>query len=165
MSVFNSAGYQKTKGLPLSYCQPNLWHPGYAWAMTRKAYEQIGGLYEYAILGSGDNIMMLSLLGLSLHGVNEQSTDGYKDSIVEFEKKARKLRFGYVPGVIRHYYHGTKKNRKYHERWEILVKHEYDPTIHVKKNKIGLIVPTEQFSVALKKEIMDYFRERNEDED
>jgi hypothetical protein len=164
MTVFNSGGYQRTKGLPVSYKFPNLWHPGFAWAMTRKAYERIGGLYEKAILGSGDNIMMLSLMGLSMYAINPRSSDGYKESILEFQEKARLLRFGYIPGVVRHYFHGIKKNRKYHERWEILVKHEYDPKIHIKKNDVGLIVPTEQFSESLKTEILEYFQQRNEDE-
>jgi hypothetical protein len=164
MSVFNSAGYQKTKGLPLSYISPNLWHPGFAWAITRKAYEKIGGLYEDAILGSGDNIMMLSLIGLSKYSINDKSTVGYKESVLDYEKKAKTLRFGYVPGVIRHYFHGSKKNRKYQERWFILVNNEYDPNIHVKKDKYGVIVPTEHFPLQLKSDIMEYFRERNEDE-
>jgi len=164
MSVFNSGGYQKTKNLPICYIQPNLWHPGFAWAMTRKAYERVGGLYEDAILGSGDNIMMLSLLGLSQHSINETSTDEYKTSILEFEKKARTLRFGYIPGVIRHHYHGAKQNRRYHERWEILVKHGYAPSLHIKKNEKGLIVPTQQFPEQLKMDILEYFKQRNEDE-
>jgi len=164
MSVFNSAGYQRTKGLPVSYHFPNLWHPGYAWAMTRKAYERLGGLYEHAILGSGDNIMMLSLLGLAKHSINEESTDGYKESVLKFQEKAKTLRFGYVPGVIRHHYHGNKKNRKYQERWAILVNHGYQPDIHVTHDKTGLLVPTEQFSQGLKSDILSYFLERNEDE-
>jgi len=164
MSVFNSAGYQRTKGLHVCYSPPNLWHPGFAWAITRKAYESLGGLYENAILGSGDNIMMLSLIGVSSYAINENSTVGYKQDVSDYEKKAKTLRFGYVPGVIRHYFHGSKKNRKYQERWAILVKHEYDPNIHVKKDKYGVIVPTELFPLQLKSDIMEYFKERNEDE-
>jgi len=164
MNVFNSAGYQRTKGLPISFNMPNLWHPGFAWAMTRKAYEHLDGLYENAILGSGDNIMMLSLIGLSSYSLNNQSTASYKQNVLDYEKKAKKLRFGYVPGVIRHHFHGSKKNRKYQERWAILVKYDYDPNIHVKKDKHGLIVPTEYFPCQLKMDILEYFRERNEDE-
>jgi hypothetical protein len=107
---------------------------------------------------------MLSLMGLSIYAINPRSSDGYKESILEFQEKARLLRFGYIPGVVRHYFHGIKKNRKYHERWEILVKHDYDPKIHIKKNVAGLIVPTEQFSESLKTEILEYFQQRNEDE-
>jgi len=164
MNVFNSAGYQRIHRFPLSYKMPNLWHPGYAWAMTRKAYDSIGGLYENAILGSGDNIMMLSIIGVSIYGLNSNSTHGYKENVLSFEKKARTLRLGYVPGVIRHHYHGTKQNRKYQERWAILLNHLYDPTIHIKRDKQGILVPTEQFPEQLKIDIMVYFRERNEDE-
>jgi hypothetical protein len=164
MTVFNSAGYQRTKGFAVSYNMPNLWHPGFAWAMTRKAYDKLGGLYQDAILGSGDNIMMLALMGMSMYGVNDKSTDGYKQTILNYEKKAKTLRFGYVPGVILHHYHGNKKNRKYHERWAILVKYAYDPMTHIKKNNIGLIVPTDAFPCQMKSDILSYFRERNEDE-
>ena len=165
MSVFNSGGYQRTKGLPLSYISPNLWHPGFAWAITRKAYNKIGGLYEKAILGSGDNIMMLSLLGVSKYAINNKSTEEYKESVLEFEKSAKNLRFGYVPGVIRHHYHGTKKNRKYQERWSILVNHNYNPNIYVIKNNVGLLVPTKEFPDDLKNDILQYFQERNEDDE
>ena len=163
MSVFNSAGYQYTKGLPFSSKSPNLWHPGYAWAMTRKAYEKIGGLYENAILGSGDNIMMLSLLNNGLRGINEESHENYKESILEFQNKMKTLRFGYIPGVIRHHYHGSKMNRRYHSRWQVLLNHTYEPAF-VKRDSIGVLVPTELFPQGLKDDIMEYFKERKEDD-
>jgi len=164
MSVFNSAGYQFTKGLPFSSTSPNLWHPGFAWAMTRKAYEKIGGLYEKGILGSGDNIMMLSILGKGIKSINAESSEEYVNSILEYEKKIKTLRFGYVPGVIRHHFHGSKINRKYHERWAILLKHKYNPELHITNDTFGVIIPTHQFPEGLKEDIMNYFKERNEDE-
>ena len=60
MKVFNSAGYHYYKNHTYVSNGTNYWHPGYAWAMNRTAYERIGGLYERSILGSGDFIMMLS---------------------------------------------------------------------------------------------------------
>ena len=164
MRVFNSAGYMVEKRQSYINQGPNQWHPGFAWAITRKAYEKIGGLYELGILGSGDNIMMMSLIGNSLKSLSIESTDDYKQSVLDFQKKMQTLRFGYTPGVIRHHFHGSKKNRKYHERWMILVKHNYGPTTHIQKDKVGLLVPTEHFSQELKNEIYDYFFERNEDE-
>lgn len=109
MQIFSSFGFQYEKKQP--YCKNtlNFWHPGYAWAITRKAFERIGGLYEYAILGAGDNIMSLSLLGRGLDGLNDLSTDDYKNSISTYQANMRMLRIGYVPGVIRHHYHGKKK--------------------------------------------------------
>ena len=164
MNVFNSAGYQFTKGLQFNSKHPNLWHPGFAWAITRKAYEKIGGLYEKGILGSGDNIIMLSLIGKGSKSVNMESTDGYVNSILDFENISKTLRFGYVPGVIRHHYHGSKINRRYHERWAILSSNGYDPEIHITKDKKGIIIPTAEFPDKMKTEIFEYFLERKEDE-
>lgn len=164
MNVFNSAGYQFTKGLPFNSRQPNLWHPGFAWAITRKAYERIGGLYEKGILGSGDNIMMLSLIGKGIKSINMESSEGYVNSILEYEKKIKMLRFGYVPGVIRHHYHGSKINRRYHERWAILSSNGYNPDIHITKDKNGILIPTSEFPEKMKREIYEYFLERKEDD-
>jgi hypothetical protein len=165
MKVMNSAGYQYTKQKQYTTNGENFWHPGFAWAMTRKAFERVGGLYEVSILGSGDHIMMHCLLNNGKNSISSTNTDDYKNSILEYEKKFCKLRFGYVPGVIRHYYHGSKKNRGYQERWKILVNNKYSPTIHVKKDSNGLIIPTKEFSKELQQEIFDYFASRNEDDE
>jgi hypothetical protein len=164
MTVFNSAGYQYSKGLPFSSRIPNLWHPGFAWAITRRAYENIGGLYEHAILGSGDNIMMLSLIGKGDKSINSESTEEYIESILEYEQKIKSLRFGYVPGLIRHYFHGSKINRKYQDRWQILIKHNYNPVTFITKDASGIIIPTKKFPELLKSDIYNYFLERNEDQ-
>jgi hypothetical protein len=164
MRVFNSAGFQYEKGYPYCGAGPNFWHPGYAWACTRKAYEKMGGLYDVGILGSGDHVMTFSFLGRGLKAVNEFSSDEYKDTITEFERKAKGLRLGYIPGLIRHYYHGSKQNRKYSERWQILLKHNYNPLIHIKYDDNGIIVPTETMSKEFIDDIYNYFAERNEDE-
>jgi hypothetical protein len=164
MNVFTSFGFQYVKKNPYKKGL-NFWHPGFAWAITRKAYERIGGLYEKAILGSGDNIMALSLIENGMKSINDLSTDGYKKSVEDYEYQMKKLRLGYVPGVIRHHYHGAKKNRKYAERWEILVKYNFDPYIHIKNNNTGLLIPTDECPREMLNEILNYFKERNEDED
>ena len=164
MSIFNSFGYMYCKGNKYSTCGINHWHPGFAWACTRKAYDKLGGLYDAAILGSGDHIMALSLINMGLNSITSQSTDNYKESILSFQDNCKSLRLGYVPGVIRHYFHGSKKNRKYTERWQILVKYDYSPILHITKDNNGLIKPTESFPSGLLFDIMQYFIERNEDE-
>jgi hypothetical protein len=164
MSILTSFGYQYVKELRYFKELIRFWHPGFAWACTRKAYEKMGGLYEKAILGSGDNIMALSLIKKGLRGINERSTDDYKQSILEFQERVKTLRLGYVPGVIRHYFHGSKKNRKYGERWQILLKHNFSPSIHIANNEMGVLEPTKDCPKELLDEIMEYFRQRNEDE-
>lgn len=161
MKIFESFGYQYVKEREFG---KSLWHPGFAWAMTRRAYEKLGGLYEMSILGAGDHNMALCLIGKGIKSINAKTTKGYKSTILKFEEKARGLRLGYVPGVIRHYFHGKKKNRRYAERWEVLVKNAYDPSIHVKRDPRGLLVPTTKCPPKLLSDIMTYFRQRNEDE-
>jgi hypothetical protein len=143
----------------------NMWHPGYAWACSRKAYEKMGGLYDVSILGAGDHNMSFSFIGNAIKSLNDETTDDYKDSVTHYELHAKNLRLGYVPGLIRHYYHGSKKNRKYSERWKILVDHKFSPSLHVTRNKDGLLIPTAECPRGLLNDIMAYFSERNEDED
>jgi len=164
MRVFNSSCFQYEKGRQYCGLGPNFWHPGYAWACTRRAYEKMGGLYDLGILGSGDHVMTFSLMGKGLKAVNESSSDEYKETIVEFQEKCKGLRIGYVPGLIRHHYHGSKQNRKYSERWQILIKHDYNPFVHIKYDDNGIIVPTENMSKEFIEDIYTYFAERNEDE-
>ena len=153
----NKRKYNKGSGL-------NQWHPGYAWAMTRKAYDQIGGLYDLSILGSGDHNMSLSWINNSLKSLNGDVQDSYKKTVQDFELRSQGLQLGYVPGLIRHHFHGSKKFRFYNSRWLILVKHKYDPNIHIKKNKDGLIIPTKECPIELLNDILHYFSIRNEDE-
>jgi len=164
MNIFASFGNQFTKELPYVCKSLDYWHPGFAWACTRRAYEQMGGLYESAILGSGDNVMAFALIGRGVMAVHADSTPAYKNSIYEFQCRARGLRLGYVPGVIRHHFHGSKKYRRYMERWKILVKHAFSPEDHLEILPDGLIVPSATCPPELLTEIYEYFAQRNEDE-
>lgn len=166
MNIFSSFGYQYTHKKPWEKnIKPiNQFHPGYAWAMSRKAYEQMNGLYEFGIIGSGDHIMALSYIKKGLKGINEESTDGYKLSITDFQTRCKGLSMGYLPTVIRHHFHGTKQNRQYESRWKILVKYNYDPLIHVKKNKDGILIPTDECPKEMLNEIIKYFNQRLEDD-
>jgi hypothetical protein len=167
MSVFQSAGYQYQKGAKYR-CYGggrDYWHPGYAWACTRAAYDRLGGLFEVGILGSGDNIMCLSLLGNGEKAILQNSDEGYKAAIRRFQDKAQGMAFGYVPGVIRHYYHGSKQNRKYMDRWKILLNHAYNPDTYLTKNRDGILVPNwDHCPFSLLLDIYEYFAARKEDE-
>jgi len=164
MSIFPSFGFQYSKKSRYGGTGINMWHPGYAWACTRKAYERMGGLYQLSILGSGDHNMSFAFIDQHDKSLNQQTTDAYKESLREFQKRVQQLRLGYVPGVIRHHFHGAKKNRKYHERWQILVDNAYDPHLHITCNKDGLLVPTEACPQKMLDDIVAYFEERDEDE-
>ena len=132
--------------------------------ITRNAYEKIGGLYDKGILGSGDNMMALSLINCVEKTLQMNYHEDYKNSIIEFQKKAKKLRLGYTPGVIRHYYHGSKQNRKYTERWQILIKHQYSTNNDITYDSKGILIPTKNFNENFKNDIINYFQERKEDD-
>ena len=164
MNIFTSFGHQFVKQAQYTKKPLNFWHPGYGWACTRKAFEKMGGVYDKAILGSGDNIMSLCLIQQGLTAINEDSTQDYKDSVLEFQNRVKQLRLGYVPGVIRHHFHGSKKNRNYGERWKILLNHGFSPALHVEYAENGVLTPTEDCPKEMLDEILNYFKERNEDE-
>ena len=126
MNFFKSFGMQVCLGRKWGTGK-EFFHPGFAWAITRKAYEQIGGLFELGVLGAGDNLMAHSFICNAELAINQNAHPGYIASLLEFEEKSSRLRVGYVPGVIKHHFHGSKKNRKYIERWKILIKYAFDP--------------------------------------
>lgn len=184
MSIFQSFGHQYVhkKKYDLNGNGINFWHPGFAWACTKKAYDKMGGLYENGILGSGDHIMTYSYIKNSKLSIHKDSHIKYFDDIANFELKTKNLRIGYTPGIIKHHFHGSKVNRKYTERWKVLVKHNYDPYKHIttipltsnitdinnnNKNELsikGIIRTNNDTPNELIKDILNYFKERNEDE-
>lgn len=168
MNIFTGFGYYYTKkniysrnGLSIL----NYWHPGYAWAMNRTTYEKLGGLFDKGILGSGDDILSLSLIKKCNLINNRGYCDEYNQSILNYQTNAKDLKLGYVPGVIRHYFHGKKVNRKYAERHTILKNYKYNPNEHVTYDAKGILIPTENFSSEFKNEIYNYFLERKEDDE
>ncbi len=164
LNIFNSFGYSYNKNKKYTTKGIDYWHPGFAWAMTRKAYEKIGGLYDKGVLGSGDSIMALSFINKSKSMNNIEYSLDYNNSMLKYQEKASRLRLGYTPGVIRHHYHGTKANRRYTERWKILMKHQFSPTEHLTYDNNGILIPTNSFSEEFKQDIFNYFKERKEDE-
>jgi hypothetical protein len=140
------------------------WHPGFAWACTRKLYEKMNGLYEYAITGDGDMQIASCLLSNYSSALPYDVSDDYKNSLKEFENRVKGCRLGYVPGVIRHYYHGSINSRKYDMREQILTTFNYSPTIHLTKNKSGLLIPSNNCPKELLDSIMKHFQSKREDD-
>ena len=164
LNVFNSFGYCFEKQKNYTTKGTDYWHPGYAWAITRKAYEKLNGLYDKGILGSGDSIIAMSLINKCDSITNVNYHIDYNNSMLTYQNIASKLRLGYTPGIIRHHYHGSKANRKYTERWKILMNYKFSPYSHITYDSIGIIIPTKSFSQEFKDEIYNYFKERKEDE-
>ncbi len=138
------------------------WHPGYAWACTRRAWKKMGGLIDWAILGSADRHMAMALTGRALNSAPGNIHPNYRKMLVEFEKVVRDFKVSWVEGTIVHHWHGSLENRRYKERWEILTKNAFDPLTDIGIVPSGLIHLTDA-GRRLEKDLARYFLERNED--
>ncbi len=164
LQTYNGFMYSYWSGKP----QQNnyaTWHPGYAWAATREALTKVGLLIDGAILGAGDRHMAMSLIGRGKESFDKRIHPDYQDMVLSWELRAEKYikrRVGYVKGNILHYWHGKKKDRRYHDRWQILINNNYSPYRHIYRDWQGLY----QFdtdAIKLRDDIKKYFRSRNED--
>lgn len=153
----------KDSGTPyVSTDRYGFWHPGYAWACTRRAWKKMGGLLEWAILGSGDRHLALALTGKVLQSCPGNIHKNYKAMLEEFQARCRGLELSWVKGTIVHHWHGKLENRKYKERWDILTANKYDPFTDIEISDRGLI-KLSKAGERLKKPIDEYFIERRED--
>jgi hypothetical protein len=164
MNIFNSFSFKYEREMPYNHKPNNYWHPGYAWACNRTAFERMGGLFDLGILGSGDHIMSFCFTHRGILSIISDFHPEYKQAVLDYQQKVKSLRLGYVPGVIRHFFHGSKINRKYIERNQILLKYSWRPSM-VTRDSNGLLQPKPVFfPVEFQSEIMNYFLQRNEDE-
>jgi hypothetical protein len=140
-------------------------HPGFAWAYTVEAWNALGGLIDFAILGSADMHMARALVGqfekscpANIHKEYKEAVRLWQERALEFVKKD----IGYVDGKIDHFFHGSKKHRNYKGRWKILVDNQYNPKIDLKRFFNGTW-QLEDHRINLRDDIRNYFRARNED--
>jgi len=143
-------------------------HPGYALAMRREAYNQLGGLIDIGVLGSGDRHMLCALVGTVERSYHHEVSPGYKRRLHQWQERAEKYikrNLGYVPMVIRHMFHGSKKNRQYGSRWKILTEWQFDPDTDLKLEANGLysLVVESPRQMGFRDAGYKYFRSRQED--
>lgn len=166
LHVHTGFAYQYFNGeewKPASYGK--FWHPGYAWAITKQAYNEIGGLMDFPILGSADNHMSLAFIGQVEKSLNHKLNHNYKQLARNFQKRCEmhiRRNIGFVHGTINHYFHGNKVDRKYQDRWKILINNNFDPLFDIKKDCNNLWA-LEVNKPRLRDELIIYFRRRNED--
>lgn len=144
--------------------RPN-WHPGFAWAARREAFEGVGGLIDFAILGAADHHMAWALLGDVKVRTPKDISPAYLKHLLTWEARAQvavRQNLGYMPGTIYHHWHGPKANRRYGERWEILLRHGYDPDLDLQRDWQGLHRLSDR-GERMRNDLRGYFAQRNED--
>jgi hypothetical protein len=144
--------------------------PGLAWAMRREAWDQLGGLIDYCILGAGDYYMAHSLTG-QLRRVVRPDQGRLGEKMLEWEHRARTSlwqerpimgNLGVMQGLWYHFWHGPKANRLYGSREKILTKNEFNPDLDLKRDWQGLYQVTNR-KPQLRRDLQWYSRQRNED--
>ena len=138
------------------------WHPGYAWACTRHAFTKMGGLPDWAILGSGDRHMAMSLAGLAQQSCPGTIHENYKMMLRIYERGLKNFKVSWVDGTIIHFWHGSFADRRYKERWDILIKNAFDPFDDIGYTDEGLVQLTDK-GRRFEKFLDDYFIGRKED--
>lgn len=147
-------------------------HPGYAWAATREALDNMsspmgGPLIDFAILGAADRHMALGLVGAmsqSFEHLNEE----YRHALLQWQIRTErwiKRDVGYVQGSLYHFWHGPKRARGYTDRWKILRDNRFDPMLDLTRDSQGLL-KLETWNgrqMKLRDQLRAYFRSRNED--
>jgi hypothetical protein len=138
---------------------------GYGWFWRRGILDSLGGLLEICGMGSADHHMAYSLIGGAKYSLPGKANPHYSDAIYQWQIRALhhvNKSLGYVPQTIEHAFHGRKGDRGYISRWDMFLRHNFDPLTDLKRNSWGVI----EFSgknPELQREFEVYLRSRLED--
>ena len=139
-------------------------HSGFAWAARRDFWEQSGGLPDFAILGSGDHHAAWGMVGDIDSTIHRKMHPNFFRLLHEWQDRTVRVthkQVGFTQGRIEHNFHGLKANRRYRERWQILIDHHFDPVKDLVHDSQGLIQLVGK--PDLEQAIRRYNRERKED--
>ena len=142
------------------------WHPGFAWATRKSSLNSVGGLVDWSVLGGGDMFMAYALIGqLTSRTMPHSLGKNGVRALAEWQARAEryiKRNVGYMDGLLLHYWHGKKVDRKYNDRGQILIDAKFDPELDLKKDWQGLYQLTDR-SIKLRDGLAAYLVGRNED--
>lgn len=116
-------------------------HPGLAWAIRRDAFQQLEGLLDFTISGSGDLMMANALMGNVLLSTRPGISPGFKSALEGWQKKCDehiKGNVGFIHGVCLDHWHGKSEHRGYEKRWDIMNFHQFDPATDIVMGENGL---------------------------
>lgn len=137
-------------------------HAGFAWAAHRSLWESIG-LYEKAIIGGSDTIMMNAWVGK----IGNNESDVYTEALA-WQVAARDWlahhdgSCGFIEGNLWHEWHGDRQHREYQARYERI--RGLDIAQNVRRNEeTGIMEFHELTPNCYKESIGEYFRDRRED--
>jgi hypothetical protein len=143
--------------------------PGLAWAATRKAWEDTGGLMDAAIWGGGDWHMSHALIEKVEGMMRTDLHRNYKKLCMQWYHRCRthiRKNVGFMTGSVLHHWHGRKTQRGYNSKHSLLARVGFDPPRHLKRDINGLWNLHDDRSEAypkLRDLMRSIARDRNED--
>lgn len=127
--VFQGKGFHQIPPIDCRYIAKG--HPGLAWACRREMWENLEGLLDTGISGSGDTLMAWALRGRwDGYLPPDPLSTGYTAALKRWARRCDvhvRENVGYVPGVCLHHWHGKSALRGYDKRWQIISFHKFDP--------------------------------------
>ena len=167
--------HQLRHGQPVVPTQSKFWkfsggpyeypHSGYCWAWTRQALDWVGGLLDICGMGSGDHHMALALAGHAEASLPGGDLGPYQAHIMRWQARAMAHingNVGFVNGTVEHRFHGRKADRGYLSRWDMFLRHGFNPDTDLKRNASGVLEWAGN-KPELRREFDLYLRSRQED--
>jgi hypothetical protein len=139
------------------------YQPGLAWAVKRSILDE-HYLYDAAIVGGGDNLMVASIFGeferaMYRHRLNPRREQHFLRWAVSFNKRVA-TRIGNLSGAIYHLWHGEVKDRNYGDRHNLL--ENFDPYSDIQTGRNGAWQWTKS-NTELEEQLRAFFFNRRED--
>lgn len=153
-----------------------IWY-GLAWACTRKAYDDVGGIFDIAVWGGADYDFAHALSeqcstirdGKRVPLIHVKAHPNYIKILWEVEDRCRRYirrNLGVMEGTVVHHWHGRKSERKYSEKRKLMGTVNFDPLRHLKRDSNGLWALHDDGSenfIHFRDQMRRLSRERNED--
>lgn len=147
--------------------QMQRYHPGFGWAMTRDAFDKLGGVYDLNACGGNDSAMFFAL---SCHKDSNRYIEWFgkrqdrtvvAPSWLAYRDNAQKqqFRYGATAGLLVHLWHGDRQNRQYQTR-EAKFRRNADGEFDLRRRPDGLlewVYPSDARAAE------EYFAARRED--
>ncbi|MGI9458426.1 MAG: hypothetical protein ACR2NF_00370 [Pirellulales bacterium] len=150
---------------------PNLtrYHPGFAWGMTREAFDAIGGWDDRMCTGNTDGAFAMCFRDTpGMHGLINWFIENQEPSVQSYQFKdyrrnilSHDFKVGYLKNSsVVHLWHGNPLDRQYISRKD-LFKRSDDLTYPVEYRKDGLLVWQDEQSMNLGPK--RYFEDKRDD--
>ena len=142
---------------------------GFAWGLSRRAFDALGGLFDLAIAGGGDMVDAAALTRdrAAMAYMFSNLTEDFRASVERHFARGAGLKLGALKGAVRHIEHGRVEKRGYvraQSFFEDTLAH-FQPSADITRNADGLIVPMPDRPLpAWARDIPAWLASRSEDE-